>query len=118
MNNVLGSSGYVVSRDKSKCIVHNTYTDRRINPRLKPTPIHGPFNKSIIKCSYYKRHFHQLSQSVSKRLDGFLSQRLNYDYIIIDPIVTRFSPNALRSHIHIFDHSIITFGGRFFYIDL
>ena len=33
---------------------------------------------------------------------------------IVDPVINLFSPNELRSHFHICDHSIVTFGIRGF----
>ena len=33
--------------------------------------------------------------------------------MIIGPVISGFSPNEKRSHFHIFDHSIITFGGGY-----
>ena len=45
MTSEYGLSGSFGSRVRSKYIGHITYTGRRINFRLKPTPIHGPIHK-------------------------------------------------------------------------
>ena len=39
-----------------------------------------------------------------------LPQNFRYAYIIIDPVISGFSPNEERSHLYICDHLIITFG--------
>ena len=36
-----------------------------------------------------------------------MSQKVSYDSNTIDPEITRFSPNEVRSHFHICDQSII-----------
>ena len=46
-----GSSGLFGSRVRSKFIGHNTYTGRRSNVFSKPTPIHGPVQKSDLNYS-------------------------------------------------------------------
>ena len=39
-------------------------------------------------------------------------QKVIYDSKIIDLVINGFSPNQVRSHLHIYDNSIITFGIR------
>ena len=38
-----------------------------------------------------------------------MSQKVSYASKRIDPILNGFSPNDVSSHLHIFDHSIVTF---------
>ena len=59
---------------------------------------------------YSRKHFSWLPQAVSKILINRLSHKVSYASITIDPVINGFSPNELRSHFHIFDHPIITFG--------
>ena len=35
--------------------------------------------------------------------------------MIVDPIINGFIPDEVKSHLHIFDHSIITFG-KYYYV--
>ena len=58
-----GSSGSFGSRVRSKSIVHNIYTVRRSNFRSKPTPIHGPVQKSDLNYSYSISQFMRLTQA-------------------------------------------------------
>ena len=46
MNSTFGSSVYLGSRVRFKCIGNDTYKVRRINIHSKPTPIHGTFHKT------------------------------------------------------------------------
>ena len=46
MNYVLGSTRYFGSIVRSKFIGHKTYTEIRIIMSSKPTPIHGPVQKT------------------------------------------------------------------------
>ena len=62
------------SRVRSKYIVHNIYTGRRINFRSKPTPIHIPFHKYDLNYSYSRSHFSRLPQVVSKNNLSFVSE--------------------------------------------
>ena len=68
MTSAYGSSGLFVSRVSSKSIGHNIYTGRIINFRSKPTPIHGPVQKSYLNYSYSRSHFSRLPQAVAKNL--------------------------------------------------
>ena len=81
-----------------------------IHFRSKPTPIHGPVNKSELIFSYLRSHFSYLIQAVSKGLINSLSNKLRYAYIMIGPVINVFSLNEGRSHLHTYYHSIITFG--------
>ena len=46
MNDTYDSSGQFGPRVRRKFMGHNIYTGRRRNSSSKPTPIHGPVNKS------------------------------------------------------------------------
>ena len=65
---------------------------------------------------YLIRHFSWLPQTVAKELINSLSQKVSYASMIIYPFINVFSPNEVRSHLHICDHSIITFGKIGFYL--
>ena len=62
--------------------------------------------------SYSRIHFGQLPQAVAKNLINILSQKVHYDSMMINQVIKRFSPNEVKSHFHICDHSIITFCRR------
>ena len=104
-----GSSLSFGSIERSKYIGHNIYTGRISNFHSKPTPIHGPVQKSYLNYSYSRSHFIWLPQAVSKKPIYRLSQKASYDFKIIDPVINGFSPHEARSHFHIYDNSIITF---------
>ena len=55
INSSYGSSGLFGSRVGSMFIGHNTYTQRRSHFHSKPTPIHGPVNKS--ELIFHNRSF-------------------------------------------------------------
>ena len=102
---------------KSKSIVRNTYTVRRINFRSKPTTINGPLHKSDLNFSYSRSHFSRLPYSVPKVLSNLLHQKFSYAYMMIDPVINRFSPNEVKIHFHICDNLIITFFTRGLYLE-
>ena len=112
MISAYGSSGSFGSRVRSKYIGHNTYTGRRSNLRSKPTPIHGPVQKSDLNYSYARSHFSRLPQAVARKLIHRLSQTVSNPSKIIDPVIHEFSPNDVSSILPICDHSIVTFGIR------
>ena len=87
------SSGYFGSKVRSRSIVHNKYSGRTINFSSKPTSIHGPIRKSILNYSYLRSHFSQLPKAVSKKLIYRLSQKVSYDYKIIDTFINEFITN-------------------------
>ena len=47
-----GSFGSFGSRLISKYTGQKTFTGKRSNFRSKPTPVHGPVQKSYLNCSY------------------------------------------------------------------
>ena len=98
MNAEYGSSGLFVSRDRSKHIGHNKYTGRRSNLCSKPTPIHGPVNKSYLNSQYSRSHFSWLPQAVSKGLINRLFQKVSYAYTIIDPVIIGFITNEVKKY--------------------
>ena len=98
------SSGSFGSIFRSKYIVNNTYIGRRINSRSKPTPIHGPVIKSTLKSLYSRVHFNCLSQAGNKELINRLSQKVSYDYTMINTIINIFSTHEVRSQCNICDH--------------
>ena len=112
MTTAYGSSVSFGSRLRSRSIGHNTYKGRRSNFCSKPTPIHGPVHKLYLSYSYSRSHFGRLPQAVDKKPINFLSQKVSYVSNIIDPVINRFSPHGLSSHLHIYDHSIVIFGMR------
>ena len=69
-----------------------------------------------MKHSYSISHFSWLPQAVYKELINRLSQKVSYVYMQIDPVIDEVSPNGLISGFHIYDHSIVTFGIRGFYL--
>ena len=97
-------SGSFGSIFRSKYIGNNTYIGRRINSRSKPTPIHGPVIKSILKFLYSRIHFDWLPQVVHKELINCLSQKVSYDYTMINTIINIFSTHEVRSQFNICDH--------------
>ena len=109
MTAAYGSSVSFGSRVRSKSIVHNTYTGRRIIFHSKPTPIHEPVHKYDFNCSYSIRHFSRFTQEVSKELIDSLSQKFSYASKKVDLVINGFSPNEVRSHLHICDNSIFNF---------
>ena len=109
MNSSCDSSGSFGSIGRSKYIVHNTYTDRKIHICSKPTPIHGPFHKSDLNYSYSRSHFSWLTQAVAKELINQLSRKNRYAYMKIDTGINEFSSNELKSYLYIWDHSIVNF---------
>ena len=109
MNAAYGSSGYFVSRVRSKSIVNTTYACRRSNFPSKTTPINGPVHKSNLNYSSFRSHFSRLPQAVAKRLSFRLSQKVSCYFKNIYPVINGFSTHEVRSHLHIFDHSIVTF---------
>ena len=112
MNPAYGSSVSFESIVRSKYIVHNTYIVRISHFRSKPTPIHVPVHKYGLNYSYLRSHFSWLPQVFSKELMNRLSHKLSYASIKIDSVINGFSPNEVQIHLHICDHSIITFGIR------
>ena len=114
MTAAYGSSGSFGSTVRSKYIGHNTYKVRRSNFCSETTPIHGPVHKSYLHYSYSRSHFSWSQKSVSKRLFFCLSQKVTYASKIIDPVINGFSTNEVKSHLRIYDHSIITFDIRVF----
>ena len=104
MDDTFGSSVVFRSRIRSKCIGHNIFTGIRGNFRKKQTPIYVPVNKTELHFSHSSRHFSLLPQAVSKRLINCLSQKFNYDYMVVDTVINGFIHNEVRSCFHIFDH--------------
>ena len=92
-----------------KSIGHNTYTEIRSNVHSKPTPIHVQFHKYDFNYSYSRSHFSRLPQEVAKKVYCLL-QKVSYASKIIDRIINVFSTNYASSHLHIYNHSIVTFG--------
>ena len=72
--------------------------------------MHGPVNKYELNLLYYISNFSRLSQAVYRGLINRLSHKVSYASMTIDPVMNEFSPNEVRSHLQIFDHSIINFG--------
>ena len=112
MNAAYGSSGSVVSRERSKSIVHNTYTGIIISLRSKPTPEHGPVHKSDLNYSYLISHFSLLPQVVDKELINRFYQKVSYVYMKFYPVINGFSTIEVISNLHIWDNSITTFDIR------
>ena len=83
---------------------HNTYTGRRSNFHLKPTPIHGPAHKYDLNYSHLRSHFSQLPQAVSKKLINHLYQKVSYAYTKIDPVNNGFSANEVKINVCFCDH--------------
>ena len=104
-----GSSGSFGSIVRYEYIGHDTYTGKRSYFRSKPKPIYGPAHKSDLDYSHSRSHFCWFLQTVAKELINFLSQKISYNYIKIDQVINVFSPNEVRSHFHICDHSIVSF---------
>ena len=104
-----GSSGSFRSRIRSIVFLNNTYTDRRSNFCSKTTPIHGPVYKSDLNISYSRSHFNRLPQAVSKGMIIFLSQKVSYDSMIIDPVINIIPPNEIKIHLHVCDQKITPF---------
>ena len=105
----MGSFG---SRVRSKSIGNNTYTGRRNNFRLKPTPIHGTVHKYDFNYSYLRSHFICLTQAVAKEIINFLSHEVSYSSMKNNPVIIGFIPNDIKLHLDICDHSIVPFGIR------
>ena len=110
MTPVYGSSGSFGSIVRSKSIRHNTYTGIRSNFHSKPTPIRGPVHKSGLNYSYSRSYFSRLPQEVAKKIMYCLSHKFSCASKTIDPVLNRFSPNDVTSHLHICNQSIVTFG--------
>ena len=110
MNAAFGSSQYFGSIVGSKYIAYNTYINRKRKLYSKPTPINGPVHKSKIIFSYSIRYFSFLPQTVSKIVINSFSQKVKCSYIVISPVISVFSTNEEINHLHICDHTIITFG--------
>ena len=79
---------------------------------FKQTPIHGPVHRPDLYVSYSISHFSRLPQAVAKNLIYYLSQKVSYALNIIDLFINEFSLNYESSHLHIYHHSIVTFGIR------
>ena len=109
MNSAYGLSGSFGSRVRSKSIGHNTYTGRRSNLLSKTKPIHEPVKQYELNFSYSISHFSWLPQAASRVLINFLSQNFSYASMTIGPVNNGFIPNKLRIHLHICNHSMITF---------
>ena len=43
-----------------------------------------------------------------------MSQKVGYTSMMVDPVINVYTPNELKIHLHICDHSIINFGTRWF----
>ena len=108
MNASYGPSGSFVSILRSKSIGHDTYTGRSSNSCSKTTPIHGPVHKYDSNYSYSRSNFSRLPQVVGKGLINFLSHKVSYASVKIDPVVDGFSPNDVKK-LHICDYSIVAF---------
>ena len=93
MISAYGSSGSFGSRVRSKYIGYNTYTGIISHFCSKPSPIHGPVNKSDMNCSYLRSHFSKLPQAVAKNIINHFSQKFSYASKIIDPGIDGFRPN-------------------------
>ena len=59
----------------------------------KQTPIHGPVYKSDQKFAYSRRHSVCFPKEVSKRLIKYLTQTASCASMIIDTVISGFSPN-------------------------
>ena len=105
-----GSSVSFGSRISSKCIGHNKFIGRRSNLSSKPTPIYWPVNKSEFYFSYSQSHFIWSPQTFSKGIINSLSQKYSYAYMMINTVLNWFITNQVRSHLRVFDHSMVTFG--------
>ena len=86
MISAYGSSGCFGSRVRYKYIIHNTYTGRKSNFRSKPTPIHGPVQKSDLNYSYQISLFSILPQAVAKKIIYRLYHKFSNTSNIIDPV--------------------------------
>ena len=104
MNSAYGSSRSFGSKQRSKYIGHDTYTGRRNNFRSKPTPIHGPIQKSDLNYSYSRSHFSRLPQAVAKKLIHSLSHKVSNTSNIMYPAINIFNPSYESIHLHICDH--------------
>ena len=104
MNDAFGSSGSFGWIVRSKCIGNNTFTGRRRKYRSKPTPIHGPVNKSELVFLYSRSHFSGLPQAFLKGLINHLSQKVSYASMVIDTVINVLIPNEERSRFHICDN--------------
>ena len=96
MTSAYASSGSFGSIVRYKSILHNTYTGIRSNLCSKPTLIRGTLQKYGLNYSYSISHFSWLPQAVAKQ--NRLSQKVSYDYKIIDPVNNGISPNEVISH--------------------
>ena len=112
MTALYGSSGSFGSIVRFKSIVNSIFTVIRSTFCSKKIPIHGPVHKSDFNYSYLRIHFSWLPQAVAKKRIYCLSQKFSYASKIIDPVINGFSPNEVRSHLHICNYSIVTFGIR------
>ena len=112
MTSAYGSSGSLGSLVMYKYIGHNPYTGRRRNLHSKLTPIHGPAYKCDVNYLYPRSHFSRLQQVVAKEIIYNLPQKVSYDSKRIDPVINGFITNDVSSNLHIYDHSIVTFGKR------
>ena len=111
-----GSSGSFWPLVRSNYIVYNIYTGINSNLSSKATSIHGPAHKSDLNYLYSRSHFSQLPQVSSKDIINRLYHKYNYTSTKIDPVINEFSPNEVKSHLHIFDHSSVNIGIRGFCI--
>ena len=100
----------------SNFIVHNTYTGRMRYFCSKLTHIHGPVNKPELQLSYSRRHVSWLPQVIYKRIINSLSQKVIYVSMMIDQVISEFSPNKGISYLNICDNSIINVWKQCFYL--
>ena len=108
-NTAYGSSGSFGSILRSKSIGHNTYTDRRSNLRSKPSQIYGPVHKIYLNYSYSRSHLRWLPHAVTKETSNCLSQKVRYNFMMIDPLINGFITNEVKIHLHIYDNPIVIF---------
>ena len=74
--------------------------------------MHGPVHKSDLHYLYSINHFIRLPQEVAKEIINNFPQKVSYDSMKFDPVINEFNTNEVKSHMHICDNSIFTFGIR------
>ena len=62
--------------------------------------------------SYLRSHFSRLTQAVAKEISSCLSHEVSYSSMKNNAVINGFSPNDVRFHLDICDHSIVDFGIR------
>ena len=63
-----------------------------------------------------RSHFSWLPQAFDEEIFNLLSKKDSFASIKIDLVINGFSANEVKSHFHIYDNSIVTFGTRGVYL--